>query len=257
VTPNWAAPEVLASIISVRARTGDDPVARFSFRHSVNSGDAPPATAALGGTEDSQESPMSFADGLGAPFFSPNVKGNGLHSAVSLTVADAPLTAATGSSVDGVNNDGMLPPSGPEPATPKTGHPTTAPPTSAPPQNSSTPTSARSATSSSASSRAASRPFKDPYTTAADVYSLGIVLWELFACQTPFDDAGFMELVKRVGRDGETPPLPSNCPPKYASLLRACWRRDPQQRPSALKVVDTLRAIQGDLESENVQDSHV
>lgn len=257
VTPNWAAPEVLASIISVRARTGEDPVVRFSFRSSANSGDAPPASATPGGAVKPQDSPLSFKDGLGAPFFSPNATTGDAprSSAVSVTLADAPVV---GTALDGAMNEGMLPPSAMDAAaTLIPGQTSTVPSAHAPPHNSSTPTSARSATSSSSSMRAASRPYLDPYSTAADVYSLGIVLWELFSCQVPFEDASFMELVKRVGRDGEAPPLPPNCPPKYAALLRACWRRDPQQRPSALRVVDTLRAIQGDLESANAQDSQV
>lgn len=248
---------MLATIISVRARTGEDAFVRFSFRNSVNSGDAPPASATPGGVEKPQESPLSFKDGLGAPFFSPNATTGDepSNSAVSVPVADA-LVAGTGLE-DGAMNDGMLPPPAMDIATQIPNQASTAPSEHAPPHNSSTPTSARSATSSSSSMRAASRPYQDPYSTAADVYSLGIVLWELFSCQVPFEDASFMELVKRVGRDGEAPPLPPNCPPKYAALLRACWRRDPQQRPSALRVVDTLRAIQGDLESVIAQDSQV
>jgi hypothetical protein len=73
--------------------------------------------------------------------------------------------------------------------------------------------------------------------------------------QVPFEEAGFMELVMRVGCNGETPPLPPTCPRRYASLLRACWQRDPSKRPSALRVVDTLRAIQEDLEEAMAQEA--
>jgi serine/threonine protein kinase len=89
----------------------------------------------------------------------------------------------------------------------------------------------------------------DPYTTASDVYSLGVVLWELLTCAVPFDGASFMDLVRRVGKEGEHPPIPRGTPRRFASLLRATWHPDPARRPSALRVVDALRKIQEELEA--------
>lgn len=91
--------------------------------------------------------------------------------------------------------------------------------------------------------------FTDPYSPASDVYSLGVVLWEIVTCRTPFEDASFMDLVHRIGRKHETPPLYTFIPRKFRALLSACWRPIPGERPSAMKVVQILKKIQLELES--------
>jgi len=94
--------------------------------------------------------------------------------------------------------------------------------------------------------------FSDPYTPASDVYSLGVVLWEIATCRTPFEDASFMDLVHRIGRKHETPKIPEGLPKRYKSLLKACWKPDPSKRPSAMKVVEILRTIQREVETGDV-----
>jgi len=61
-----------------------------------------------------------------------------------------------------------------------------------------------------------------------------------------------MDLVRRVGCEGEHPPIPRGTPRRFGRLLRACWHPDPSRRPSALRVVDALRKIQEELEAQQL-----
>ena len=41
----------------------------------------------------------------------------------------------------------------------------------------------------------------------------------------------------------ERPPIPADCPPEYADLVRACWAQDAADRPSFSEVIETIKAI--------------
>jgi serine/threonine protein kinase len=69
-----------------------------------------------------------------------------------------------------------------------------------------------------------------PYTEKADVYSVGVILWELFTRQKFFGEVSFMSLVEDKVISGERPPIPASCPPSYRNLIEACWAQDPGTR---------------------------
>ena len=54
-----------------------------------------------------------------------------------------------------------------------------------------------------------------PYDESADVYSFGIVLWELFTQQEPFTEVEtFSAMVETVVSEQKRPEIPADCPEK-------------------------------------------
>jgi len=73
----------------------------------------------------------------------------------------------------------------------------------------------------------------EKYTEKADVYSYGIILWQLAAREKdPYkEESNQFALVAKV-REGERPKIPSDCHPRYASLIKWCWHNDSKERPN-------------------------
>lgn len=77
----------------------------------------------------------------------------------------------------------------------------------------------------------------------ADIYSLGLVLWQVLTRQDLFpEQTSLAAFVRAVTRDNLRPPLPAHLAPDLAALLQACWDADPARRPSAAEVVARLDA---------------
>ena len=65
-----------------------------------------------------------------------------------------------------------------------------------------------------------------------DLFSYGMVLFELFAHKVPYSDLeNEVDVLKGV-TEGKHPPIPPSLPPYLHDLLRSCWEEDPHLRPT-------------------------
>ena len=85
------------------------------------------------------------------------------------------------------------------------------------------------------------------YSSAVDVYSLGIVLWQLTTCEVPYASSharlNRFQLLQRIARDGLRPDVPPHAPRALASLMVDCWAEAEHSRPSSAEVVRRLRVL--------------
>ena len=82
-----------------------------------------------------------------------------------------------------------------------------------------------------------------PYTFKADVYSFGIVMWEILAREPPFADYPPHKIIYNVINYKERPPLSKiakECPEPLQYIMRACWDHDPTKRPPFEHVIQAL-----------------
>lgn len=69
-------------------------------------------------------------------------------------------------------------------------------------------------------------------TTASDVYSFGIVMWELVSGEAPLEGVPHYVVMKKVLLDNWRPTFPSNTPESYKILAEQCWASLPSERPT-------------------------
>ena len=85
------------------------------------------------------------------------------------------------------------------------------------------------------------------YTLSADVYSYGIVLWEIASQAVPWteinDASFFMDNLLRRILSGQRPQLNAAWPPAYCDLMVQCWATDPALRPVFGVVVEALVSL--------------
>eukprot|EP01106_Pelomyxa_sp_JSP_P008996 TRINITY_DN2469_c0_g3_i2.p1 TRINITY_DN2469_c0_g3~~TRINITY_DN2469_c0_g3_i2.p1 ORF type:complete len:183 (+),score=40.22 TRINITY_DN2469_c0_g3_i2:268-816(+) len=81
------------------------------------------------------------------------------------------------------------------------------------------------------------------YDEKADVYSYGMVLFEMVASKPPFPGLTPTEITHKIVTLEERMPLPSNISSKWRALVTACWATDATTRPSFITTIDTLATI--------------
>lgn len=79
----------------------------------------------------------------------------------------------------------------------------------------------------------------EPYTAASDVYSGGLVLWEIWAGMPPYHNI-LPQDVPGLVIAGARPPIPPSIPADVARVIQMCWSHSPRSRPTAHAVLDAL-----------------
>ncbi|XP_071719600.1 uncharacterized protein [Rutidosis leptorrhynchoides] len=78
----------------------------------------------------------------------------------------------------------------------------------------------------------------------SDVYSYGVVLWELATERVPWDGLNAMQVVGTVGFMNRRLEIPKDVDPQLASLIESCLCREPQCRPSFQEILCNLKDLQ-------------
>eukprot|EP00250_Pteridium_aquilinum_P014196 c21837_g1_i2 orf=605-3484(-) len=78
----------------------------------------------------------------------------------------------------------------------------------------------------------------------ADVYSFGIIMWELATGKIPWDGLHSMQVVGAVGFMDQRLQIPDDLDQEWVSMIQQCWHSDPRLRPTFQDIMGQLREIQ-------------
>ncbi|KAK9106109.1 hypothetical protein Scep_022953 [Stephania cephalantha] len=81
-------------------------------------------------------------------------------------------------------------------------------------------------------------------TCRCDVYSFGVILWELSTMQQPWNGMNPMQVVGAVGFQQRRLDIPDGMDPVIADIITKCWQTDPKLRPSFAEIMAALKPLQ-------------
>ena len=95
----------------------------------------------------------------------------------------------------------------------------------------------------------------DGVTEKADVWSLGVVLWEMAVRKPPHATLAPQDIVRGLMRGSPlTPAIPAWVEPEWRHLMEASWDPVPARRPSFRELGEQLRRIVEQCDAEEEQE---
>ncbi|XP_034108077.1 mitogen-activated protein kinase kinase kinase-like isoform X1 [Drosophila albomicans] len=80
------------------------------------------------------------------------------------------------------------------------------------------------------------------YSKSSDVWSYGVLLWELITGETPYKGFDPLSVAYGVAVNTLTLPIPKTCPETWGALMKSCWESDPHRRPDFKKIIEQLES---------------
>ncbi|KAA3468647.1 serine/threonine-protein kinase EDR1-like [Gossypium australe] len=84
----------------------------------------------------------------------------------------------------------------------------------------------------------------EPSNEKCDVYSFGVILWEIATLRLPWSGMNPMQVVGAVGFQNRRLDIPKELDPLVARIIWQCWQTDPSLRPSFAELTVALRSLQ-------------
>uniref|UniRef100_A0A670JY88 mitogen-activated protein kinase kinase kinase n=1 Tax=Podarcis muralis TaxID=64176 RepID=A0A670JY88_PODMU len=93
------------------------------------------------------------------------------------------------------------------------------------------------------------------FSRGSDVWSYGVLLWELLTGEVPYRGIDGLAVAYGVAVNKLTLPIPSTCPEPFARLMAECWEQDPHRRPTFASILSQLTVLETQVLHDMPQES--
>ncbi|GES72491.1 kinase-like domain-containing protein [Rhizophagus clarus] len=86
---------------------------------------------------------------------------------------------------------------------------------------------------------------------ASDIYSLGVLLWEISSGKPPFNNMAILDVAREVVQGRREAPIRGS-PPAYVAIYQMAWDGDSKKRPTINKIREDLELLQSNCDIEHL-----
>lgn len=84
---------------------------------------------------------------------------------------------------------------------------------------------------------------EERYSEKADIYSFGVILWELETRQIPYGKMEVMKIIQRVAYEDLSLDIPMTGNSDFLEIMKQCMDNNPSHRPSSVECVELLKNL--------------
>ncbi|KAK8664725.1 hypothetical protein V6N13_084503 [Hibiscus sabdariffa] len=96
---------------------------------------------------------------------------------------------------------------------------------------------------------------RKPYGRKVDVYSFGLILWEMVAGTIPYEDMNPIQAAFAVVNKNLRPVVPGDCPRPMRALIEQCWSLHADKRPEFWQIVKVLEQFESSFNQDGTLNS--
>jgi len=96
---------------------------------------------------------------------------------------------------------------------------------------------------------------KKEYSKKSDVFSFGVLMWEIITRQEPWAGLSAVQASHEVAK-GNRMEIPKTCNPILKNLIQMCWRENPGERPDFYQILEALLSIKIKCEEDTIDETN-